>query len=219
MGSLPDFDSAYQGEPLAEGVADVPWNIGEPQPAIAALVEAGWVRSPVLDAGCGIGATVLDLAARGYEVVGLDAASAAVDQARAAIRDRGLSAEVEVADISDFTGYDGRFATVVDSTLFHSMPVNRRAGYLAAIARASQPGAVLHVLVFDVTAPFPDDVRPNAVSAEELREAVAPFWTVDMIRPSAIHAYTPPEWGPDLPLDGDGRRMLPAHLLTAHLPS
>ena len=36
------------------------------------------------------------------------------------------NATFEVADISSFTGYDGRFGTIIDSTLFHSMPVELR---------------------------------------------------------------------------------------------
>jgi len=38
-------------------------------------------------------------------------------------------------DITSFTGYDGRFATIFDSTLFHSLPVEGRDGYLRSISR------------------------------------------------------------------------------------
>lgn len=219
MSTMPDFDAAYRGEGVVDGLERVPWNIGEPQPPIAALIADGRVASPVLDAGCGIGVTTRDLAARGYEAVGLDSSSTAIAQARRSAAEQGVSAEFEVADITAFTGYDGRFATVIDSTLFHSMPVEARSDYLRAIARASRPGAVLHVLVFDVAAPFPDGVGPNSVTADELREAVAPFWDIERIEPSAIHVDIPPGWGADdLPNDAAGRRMFPAHLLTAHRP-
>ena len=49
-----------------------PWNIGEPQPELAALIAAGKVRSDVLDAGCGVAELSLALAADGYTVVGID---------------------------------------------------------------------------------------------------------------------------------------------------
>ncbi len=52
---------------------------------------------------------------------------AAVELARHEAAKRGLAnASFEVADASSFTGYDGRFDTIVDSTLFHSMPVESR---------------------------------------------------------------------------------------------
>jgi methylase of polypeptide subunit release factors len=55
----------------------------------------------------------------GYTTVRLDLSPTAIDLARAAAAKRGLrGATFEVADISSFTGYDGRFSTIVDSTLF-----------------------------------------------------------------------------------------------------
>jgi hypothetical protein len=89
-----DWDSAYRQEAGFDGPP--PWNIGEPQPELAALVAAGKFRSDVLDAGCGYAELSLALAAE----------------------ERGLSnATFEQADITTFSGHDGRFNTVVDSTL------------------------------------------------------------------------------------------------------
>lgn len=82
MTSLPDYDDTYR-QASAPEPQRVPWNIGEPQPAIAALIEAGKVTSPVLDAGCGIGETTLELARRGYTVLGVDSSPTAIAHARA----------------------------------------------------------------------------------------------------------------------------------------
>ena len=56
-----DWDSAYRQQGAFEGPP--PWNIGEPQPELAALIAAGKVRSDVLDAGCGHAELSLALAA------------------------------------------------------------------------------------------------------------------------------------------------------------
>lgn len=218
------FDSAYRGE--ADGVgfgAKPPWSIGEPQPEIAALIEAGRFHGDVLDAGCGEAATALDLAERGVTVVGLDQSATAIDLARAEAARRGLAnASFDVADISDFSGYDGRFGTIVDSTLFHSMPVELRDGYQRSIVRAAAPGASYVVLVFDATTMPAGTV--NAVSEQELRDAVAPYWTIDEIRPARIHVQTAASFdeftafaGDSLEDLGDGRMTVGAWLLTAHL--
>jgi len=45
MTSLPDYDATYRGEPSTPGGGRPPWNIGEPQPAIAMLIDAGQVLS------------------------------------------------------------------------------------------------------------------------------------------------------------------------------
>jgi 2-polyprenyl-3-methyl-5-hydroxy-6-metoxy-1,4-benzoquinol methylase len=65
-----NWDSAYREEGDFEGPP--PWNIGEPQPELAALMSAGQFRSDVLDAGCGFAELSLALAADGYTVVGID---------------------------------------------------------------------------------------------------------------------------------------------------
>lgn len=210
------WDDIYRGD-AAEFEGPVPWNIGEPQPEIAELIEQGKFRSEVLDAGCGHAETSLHLAAQGYTVVGLDMSPTAIAAAQQAARDRGLTGTTfEVADISSFTGFDGRFATIVDSTLFHSLPVDRRRGYLESVARAAAPGASYYVLVFAEGA-FPEGEGPNAVTEDELRETVSEFWSVDSIRPAFIHALQAAPEGSNLQIDDAGRTMLPAFLLSAHL--
>src|SRR6185312_10194197 len=101
------FDAAYRGE--AEGLGlgtKPPWSIGEPQPEIAALIEAGRFHGDVLDAGCGEAATAIALAERGFTTVGLDQSASAIELARAEAAKRGLTnATFDVADISAFTGY------------------------------------------------------------------------------------------------------------------
>ncbi len=201
-----------------------PWSIGEPQPEIAALIDAGKFHGEVLDAGCGEAATSLYLAERGFTTVGLDQSPTAIDLARAAAAERGLTtAGFEVADISSFTGYDGRFGTIVDSTLFHSMPVELRKGYQESIVRAAAPGASYFVLVFD-RATMPEGGPVNAVSEDELREAVGAYWTIDEIRPARIHANVPDNFagfaqfaGVDIEDEAPGRKSVPAWLLSAHL--
>ena len=114
-----EFESVYRGESaqLGEG-ARPPWSLGEPQPELAALIEQGKFHGDILDVGCGEAAISLALAERGHTTVGLDLSPTAIDLARREAARRGLTnASFEVADISAFTGYDGRFGTIVDSTL------------------------------------------------------------------------------------------------------
>ncbi len=216
-----DWDGAYREDGEFEGPP--PWNIGEPQPELAALIAAGTFRSDVLDAGCGFAELSLALAAQGYTVVGIDLTPTAVAAATKAARERGLTtASFVQADITSFTGYDGRFSTIVDSTLFHSLPVEGRDGYLNSIYRAAAPEARYFVLVFAKGA-FPAEMepKPNEVDEDELRAAVSKYWEIDEIRPAYIHANIPsipnaPFEFPPHDRDEKGRMKLPAYLLTAH---
>ncbi|MEC4871460.1 class I SAM-dependent methyltransferase [Mycobacteroides chelonae] len=163
------FESSYRGEAPEQLAARPPWSIGQPQPEILTLIEQGKVHGDVLDAGCGEAATALYLAERGHAAVGLDAAPTAIELAKGYAAERGLTnVTFDVADISNFTGYDGRFGTIIDSTLFHSMPVALREGYQQSIVRAAAPGATYIVLVFD-KAGFPGHRR--ALSRHRTRAA------------------------------------------------
>lgn len=218
------FESAYRGDAPDFAGARPPWSIGEPQPEIAALIEAGRFHGDVLDAGCGEAAVSLHLAERGFTTVGLDLAPTGIELARAEAARRGLTTcSFEVADISDFGGYDGRFGTIVDSTLFHSMPVELRDGYQRCIVRAAAPGASYFVLVFDATG-MPADTPVNAVTEQELRDVVSRYWQIDEVRPARIHANfsggagaVEAFAGTDVREEAGGRHSVPAWLLSAHL--
>jgi 2-heptyl-1-hydroxyquinolin-4(1H)-one methyltransferase len=217
------FDSAYRREAPQMGLGNrPPWSIGEPQPEIAALIAAGRFHGDVLDAGCGEAATALALAEQGFTTVGLDQSPTAIKLARDEAAKRGLTnATFDVADISAFTGYDGRFGTIVDSTLFHSMPVELRDGYQQSIVRAAAPGASYFVLVFDRNA-MP--VGPaNPVTEEELRDVVSKYWVIEEIRPARIHANVAENFtgfkdfaGGNVQDEDNGRMSVPAWLLSAY---
>jgi 2-heptyl-1-hydroxyquinolin-4(1H)-one methyltransferase len=220
-----DFDPAYRGEAAEFSGGRPPWSLGEPQPEIAALIDQGKIGGDVLDAGCGEAALALHMAALGHNTVGLDASPTAIELARAEAARQGLTnASFEVADITDFTSWptdsDGRFNTIVDSTLFHSMPVELRDGYQRSIVRAAAPGASYFVLVFDRNGM--SDGPANPVTEDELRDAVSPYWVIDEIRPARIHAKFADTNTPEFPFagirdEGNGRKSVPAWLLSAHL--
>lgn len=213
---LMDWDNAYRQD------VRPPWSIGVPQPELAVFIEQGKVRGEVLDAGCGEAALSLALAEQGYSVVGLDASAAAVAAARAAAAERGLTtASFAQADVTEFDGYDGRFNTVMDSGLLHSLPVERRQAYVQAIHRAAAPGAGLFILAFNQRA-FGDEMPgPHGFTAEELRDTVATLWAVDEVRPAKLYANdvqmpdgpTPPG---EVERDDNGRLMFSGFLLLAH---
>jgi SAM-dependent methyltransferase len=220
-----DFDPAYRGEATEFGMGvRPPWSLGEPQPEIAALIDQGKIKGDVLDAGCGEAAFALRMAALGHNAVGLDASPTAIKLAKEHAAEQGLTnVFFDVADITDFTSYptgtEGRFNTIVDSTLFHSMPVELRECYQRSIVRAAAPGASYFVLVFAKTG---DGGPANPVTEAELRQVVSKYWVIDEIRPARIHGNFAQAGGPEFPFadvrdEANGRKSVPAWLLSAHL--
>ena len=174
--------------------------------------------------GCGEAATSLHLAEQGFTTVGLDQSETAIKLAREEAAKRDLTnATFEVADISSFTGYDGRFGTIVDSTLFHSMPGRAREGYQQSIARAAAPGR--RISCWCSTRRECRDSPAHPVTADELRDMVSKYWEIDEIRPARIHANVPEEFAEffkgsaatDIRDEGNGRKSVGAWLLSAHL--
>lgn len=216
-----DWDELYRGEaPYAPG--NPGWNIGDLQPELAALERSGCLRSPLLDSGCGVGVTTLALAAGGYDVVGLDLSAAAVDQARQSAMEQGLSAKFDVADLSQSTGYEDYFNTVVDGLVFHCLPEPLRDGYVASSARALRRGGSFFALVF-ATEAFPPgaDFGPRPFGEKQLRDIVGAHLVVDGVRPARAWINVPallPEGFEyrNVTIGADGRAQLPSWLVSAH---
>jgi SAM-dependent methyltransferase len=218
-----DWDAAYRQD------TPPPWSIGRPQPELAALIEDGKVRSDVLDAGCGHAALSLALAARGYTVVGLDASATAIEAATAAAAQRGLTtATFAQGDVTDFGGYDGRFATILDSGCFHALPPEKRQDYIRSIFRAAAPGASLFILAFAAGALGEpgdgDPPGPRGFTETELRDEVSTLWRVDDLRPAKLYGNaaalaSAPRPLPNVERDDEGHFMAPGFLLSAHKPA
>jgi SAM-dependent methyltransferase len=166
--SIDRFDDAYRSR-------SAPWVIGEPQPAIVELERAGWIHSKVLDVGCGTGEHTILLARLGYDVVGIDFAPNAVEQARANAAEKGVDARFEVADAMDLG--EAGYQTIVDSALFHIFDDADRSRYVSSLHAAVRPGGIVHVLALsDAGRGFGPQV-----SESDIRDAFGDGWVLDAL--------------------------------------
>lgn len=176
------FDEAYGGIPN--------WEIGRPQPAFAALEEAGEIAGAVLDVGCGTGENALFLAGRGHEVWGVDSAPRAIEIAREKARERGLPAVFVVQDALHLDELDRTFDTVIDSGLFHALADPERPRYVQSLASVLRPGGTYHMLAFSELEP--GEHGPRRVTQQEVRAAFGDGWRINRIRAAVFEGLKQP---------------------------
>src|SRR5436309_2527658 len=189
MTGLP-WDASYQG-----GLA--PWDIGQPQPAIARLASEGGVAGAVLDAGCGTGENAIHIASFGLSVLGVDVAETALAIARAKAADRGIKVEFATADAFELERLGRKFDTVLDSGLFHTFDGDERPIYVASLASVTEIDGTLYVLCFSDDGP---ETGPHPIRQQELKAAFNPTngWKVVAIEPDRVqtnhHDHGAPAW-------------------------
>lgn len=153
-----------------------PWDIDKPQPPFIAIADQ--VKSPVLDSGCGRGTTSLFFAARGLHVTGIDFVDLAIQQARARAAERDLSVNFLVKDAMTLVDWDARFASVIDSGLFHIYPAGKeRQQYVRGLKHVLVPTGRLFLFSFRDHPSAPG----GGVSKQELHDAFADGWEVESL--------------------------------------
>jgi len=166
-----DYDEIYRANADSGGP---PWDIGGPQPALAAVLDDGVTGPKVLDIGCGPGDLAIALARRGYEVTAVDISRVAIDMARAKAVNEGLTVHFEVQDATTLSLPSAPFNSVFDSGLLHS--IKRHGGevdaYLALLPGLTAPGGTVFILAVSL-----EDGQGWGVTEEFLRAAFPePAW-------------------------------------------
>jgi cyclopropane fatty-acyl-phospholipid synthase-like methyltransferase len=177
MSIVPDrttFEQAYAGK--------VPWDIGRPQAPFVAVADR--VTSPVLDAGCGTGDAALFFAARGHQVTGIDFVEEPLRRARVKAAERSLAVQFLVKDALTLGNWDERFASVIDSGLFHVFADDQRRRYVEGLAAVLDPGGRLFLMCFSDEEPGTEG--PRRVSRQELYDAFADGWEVESVQPARV---------------------------------
>jgi SAM-dependent methyltransferase len=172
------WDASYHDGPA-------PWDIGRPQPAVVRVAAAAAFAGTVLDAGCGTGENALHIASLGLPVLGVDVAPTALEIARANAAGRALEIEFAAADAFRLELLERRFATVLDSGLFHTFDGDERSRYAASLASVTEHDGTLYVLCFSDAGP---DTGPHPIRQRELEAAfnASNGWTVVAIEPDRL---------------------------------
>ena len=157
------FNAVYEDTP--------PWEIGNPQPAMTAILAQYPPAGPVLDVGCGSGDLSIYLARLGYETLGIDFVEAAIASAQE--KRNSLPPETarlvrfQVADALRPTLLGRQFGAIVDSGFFHLFDLEQCDRYVEELARTLLPGGLYYLHAFDME--FPITNMPRQITADEVR--------------------------------------------------
>ena len=170
----PIFFEAYRGRP--------PWDIGRAQPAFVELANEDRIVGSLLDLGCGTGDNVLEMAERGHEAWGIDIVPAAIQQAEAKMRLRGMDGQATflVGDVLELETVERTFDTIIDCGLYHGLSDPERDLYEMSLRTVAHPGTVLHVMALS---DWEEDWGgPRRVSQAELLDTFRTGWKCEDIR-------------------------------------
>ena len=155
-------------------VGFTPWDTGKVPAQVIELVDGDEARPAgrALDIGCGTGTTSVYLAAKGWEVTGIDAIEKPLRQARARATAAGVTVQWIRADVTRLPqlGLTPGYTLLFDRGCFHGLNPQQQAAYASGVGQIAQPGATLLMMAF-VRNNVP--VGPAGVDEEEIVRAFA----------------------------------------------
>lgn len=163
-----------------------PWDIRCVQPAIGQLIGDGTIVGPVLDVGCGTGATVKALSDAGFLATGLDFCKKAIENADQLDLDRSLASFVW-GDIMATDRWRHHFATVIDCGTINTISTAQTPQYVAALRTVLRPAGRLVVMCFSDLSPVEVGRRFSKSDLESLFSP--PEWMVKAISRVTFQAY------------------------------
>ncbi|MFN8439836.1 MAG: class I SAM-dependent methyltransferase [Caldilineaceae bacterium] len=156
--------------------AIAPWDIGAPQPAMAALLEKYPPTDPILDTGCGSGDLAIYLAQLGYYVVGIDFVEVAIkgaqDKADSLPHETSQRLRFQVADALHPSLLHQKFGAVVDTGFYHLFPPEQCDHLIDEVGAVLLPHGCYYLHEFAIEFTLPN--VPRHITVDELHTRFTP---------------------------------------------
>lgn len=163
----PDWDERYRA-------GETPWDSEDPDEHLVEFLRYGSVeRGRALDVGCGTGTNALWLTTQGFEVLGIDISSAAIERARAKAGTAAPDCRFATADFLSDT-LAGPFDLVFDRGCFHVFDkAEDRARFVERVASLLKRDGRWLSLIGSTEGPERDSGPPRR-SARDVTGAIEP---------------------------------------------
>ncbi len=158
----------WEGLYATSDVASLPWYTPELDADFErALATHRLGGKRILDLGTGPATQAMNLAKRGFDVIGTDISSSAIKKAKAAAKAAGLAIEFRVDDILETKLEANLVDIIVDRGVFHVLAPEKRPVYVDTVRRILRPKGWLLLKCFSNKQP--GTFGPYRIAAEELR--------------------------------------------------
>jgi SAM-dependent methyltransferase len=175
----------------------MPWD-GGPRAELVNLVESGRIQPcRAIDLGCGTGSNAIYLAQRGFDVTGVDFASAAIAKARHRAADAGAGASFAVADLTKLQGVSGPFDFLVDYGTFDDLTPVGRDLYLKSLLALSHAGSHFLLWCFEYQMRWWEHFIPffpPPLASDEAQRRFGSHFAIERIAGERHSAGWPPGW-------------------------
>ena len=185
------WDERYAGDELV-------WS-AQPNRFLVAEVET-LPPGRALDLACGEGRNAVWLAERGWDVTGVDFSNAGIDKARRLAEARGVSAQWEVADVTEYVPAPESFDLVIVMYL-HLPEASRRLAFRRAAAAVATGGTLL-VVGHDITNPSAGWGGPSdAAVLYGPEDVVADLDGLEQVKAERVRRPVPTDEGEKIAID------------------
>ena len=129
-----------------------------------------------LDLGCGSAVWGVRLAARGWQVTGVDLVEKSLERARERVQERGVEMTVTQGDVTDLSGagIGGDYRLVLDTGTFHGLDADQRTAMGREVTAITGDDATV---ILDVFAPRRRGPLPRGASRDDV-ESAFPDWEI-----------------------------------------
>jgi len=183
---FPEWQNLYRDKPTEA----MPWFFAELDPDVEAmLAEVGITRGRLLDLGTGPGTQAIELAARGFDVIGTDIATGAIEAATARSRERGVEVDFRIDDVLK-SELRETFDVIVDRGCFHVFEPEKRQDYVAMVAARLAPTGSLLLKCFSYRQP--GEWGPYRFTVADIEGIFAPTFVLRSARETVYQGTLDP---------------------------
>jgi len=146
MSGYEDWDRKYRERPI-EALA---WELGRPRKSLVELVEKSLIHpGKALDLCCGLGTHALYLTKKGFQVVGIDISSKAIEYAKEKARKVNAKIQFQVQSFLKLDNFeDEEFDFILDIGCFHHVKVKDRNTFINGVFRVLKKASPYFVYCF-----------------------------------------------------------------------